>query len=291
MIKCGSDEGAKLRMNLQMLHYFIQVAKEQSISKAAAKLFITQPALSKQMKKLEGVLGFPVLRRSSKGIELTKRGKALFHDLEPLFSSVHRTIEKHMDHEKIHLGCTPIESSYYLPLHYRGLQSANVTITDVLDHDKDLIPLLFETELDAAIIQDMPSYKGLFSHFLFKDEFEVAVPIHHRLAEQSNVSIDECLAETLILPPSGSPLYQRVMTLIDVRNVVPKEVIETSWHNVVGFAAAGAGIAFIPGIMATNIERRGVRFLPIIENVLTRDLYLFSVNRSILDVLVYTLSA
>ncbi|QQK76207.1 LysR family transcriptional regulator [Salicibibacter cibarius] len=278
-------------MNLQMLYYFIQVAKEQSITKAATKLFISQPALSKQIKKLEGVLGFLVLRRSSKGIELTERGEALFQDLEPLFSDVHRAIEKHMDHETIHLGCAPTESSYYLPAHYRRLHSANVIIPDVLDNDKDLIPLLFDTKLDAAIIQDVPSYKGLFSHFLFEDQFEIAVPIDHQLAKQSKVSIDECLAETLILPLSSTPLHQRVMTLIEQRKVTPKKVMETSWHNVVAFTAGGYGISFIPGIMANYIELRGVRFLPIVDYTPTRNLYLFSVNRSILDVLVYALSA
>ncbi|HLR65583.1 MAG TPA: LysR family transcriptional regulator [Virgibacillus sp.] len=278
-------------MNLQTLYYFIQVAKEQSLSKAATKLFVSQPALSKQIKKLEGVLGFSVLKRSSKGIGLTERGEALFRDLEPLFWDVHRTIEKHMNHETIHLGCTPLESSYYLPRKYQGLQSANVTISDVLDNDKDLIPRLFETKLDAAIIQDIPSYKGLFSQFLFKDQFEVAVPVDHWLANQSKVSIDECLAEKLILTPSSTPLYQRVMTLIEQRKVAPKEVIETSWHNVMGFTAAGVGIAFVPGMMTTHIELRGIRFLPIHDYALTRDLYLFSVNRSILDVLVYAFSA
>lgn len=278
-------------MNLQMLYYFIQVAKEQSISKAATSLLISQPALSKQIKKLEAVLGFHVLQRSSKGTKLTERGEALFQDLAPHFSHIHRAVEKHMDRETIYLGCTPIESSYYLPNQYRELQSMNVTISDVLDNDKDLIPLMFETKLDAAIIQDIPSHKGLLSQFLFEDQFEVAVPVDHRLAKQSKVSINECLVETLILPPSNTPLYKRVMALIEQRKVEPKEVIETSWHNVVGFTAARAGIAFIPGMMAKHIELRGVRFLPIADYALTRNLYLFSVNRSILDVLVYVLSA
>src|SRR5699024_12702897 len=106
------------------------------------------------------------------------------------------------------------------------------------------------------------SYKGLFSQFLVKDQFEVAVPVEHCLDNQSKVSIDECLAEKLILTPSSTPLYQRVMTLIEQRKVAPKEVIETSWHNVMGFTAAGVGIAFVPGMVTTQIEIRGIRVLP-----------------------------
>lgn len=70
-------------MNLQKLEYFRMVAREKSITGAATKLFISQPALTKQIKSLEAELGFPLLIRFSYGIELTEKGQQFLKDIEP----------------------------------------------------------------------------------------------------------------------------------------------------------------------------------------------------------------
>lgn len=277
-------------MDLQMFDYFIRVAKEQSLSKAAEKLFISQPALSKRMKNLEVFLGFRVFRRTSRGIELTEKGEGLYWDLDPHFTQIHQNIGKHMDRKAINIGCTPETSIYYLSDHYQEMKTANVMIKKVTDDDQAFIPLLLDTEIDAAIIQDISQHKHLYSHFLFEDPFFAAIPVEHPLAGQEAVTIDECLGETLIVPPTDTPLYKQITQIAEHKKIQPKEWIETSWQNIIGFVAAGAGIAFSPGIMATHIEHRGIRFLPLHDYTLSRNLYLFAVNQTILNILVYKLS-
>lgn len=273
-----------------MVHYFIQIAKQQSLSKAAAKLFISQPALSKQIKKMESMVGYPLFRRNSKGIELTSKGRALYEDLAPHFQQIHQKIEEHIDHDTIRFGCTPFVSSYYLLEHYQGLNSANVKVTMIKNDSAQLLPHLEEYELDAVIVQDMPSHPRLYTQFLFEDEFVAAVPSNHPLAQQELVSIEECLVETMILPPPASPLYKRVMDLIEKHNVIPLESINTPHLTMLGYTSIGVGIAFIPGIVSKHVKYHGVTFLPISDRPLIRYMYLVAVNRSILNLLTYKLS-
>lgn len=61
-------------MNIQQLTYIVEIANRKSISRAAEYLFVSQPALSQQIRNLEKELGYRVFRRTSKGLELTEKG-------------------------------------------------------------------------------------------------------------------------------------------------------------------------------------------------------------------------
>src|SRR5436189_4290038 len=67
---------ARRRMELRHLRYFIGVAEEENVSRAALKLHVSQPALSRQIRDLEEELGFPLLKRSAKSVRLTEAGRA-----------------------------------------------------------------------------------------------------------------------------------------------------------------------------------------------------------------------
>ena len=79
---------------LQKLNAFIEVAKQQSFTKAAEVLYISQPALSKQMRKLEDELGFSLFNRDSYGVELTEKGRGMVEERPAIwaFSSNGKTI-------------------------------------------------------------------------------------------------------------------------------------------------------------------------------------------------------
>ena len=270
-------------MLLHKIKYFLEIAEWRSFTKAAEIFYISQPALSKQMKLLEEELGFSLFNRSVRGVDLTDKGHALYKDLKPLFAQIERTIHHYRDHDQIRFGSTPMISSYFIHRHYDKLIETNFNVTTIKDDSRDLLPLLEADEIDAAIIQDEPSYGNLYSKFLFRDNFLAAVPLTSKLASLEEVTIGQCMEETQIIPPEGS-LTNQLKAIMEEKKF-RGETIETQYHAMAGLVSLGLGIAYLPAIMVEQIEYKGVVFLPIKGQPLARDMYLYAVTLPILEFL------
>jgi DNA-binding transcriptional LysR family regulator len=161
---------------LHQLTLFIKIAEERSFTRAAKALFVSQPALSKQMKKLEEEFGFPLFNRSVKGVELTPKGKAFYEDIRPLFSQINQTVDRYKKFDQIRFGSTPILSTYFLPGFYKQLQYSNVHVTAIREDSLDLVPLLKAHEIDAAVVQNTPVIEGMYSNFSFQNHLSQRYP-------------------------------------------------------------------------------------------------------------------
>lgn len=270
------------RLNLQTLEYFIVIAKEKSLSKAAEKLFISQPALTKQIKRLEELLGFSVFNRLSHGVTLTRKGEQFLKDIEPTINTLRFDVAKHMTNQTVKIGSDPYLATYYFPDFIGNTEPLNIHITKIVEDTLDLIPLMRSGEIDAAIIQDQPKEKGLISSWLYDDEFYAAIPESYDYANHSTISIDECLQFTQILSPSITPLYKRIKHLMDRTGQATPEIIEMPYHTLIGFVAQGAGISYLPSIMVRKINYKGVSFIPIKHAPLKRKMYLYASSNELL---------
>ncbi|SFO96823.1 LysR family transcriptional regulator [Salibacterium halotolerans] len=272
-------------MNLQMLEYFLTAAKEKSITKAADILFVSQPALSKQVSKLEETLGFPLFIRTSKGISLTHKGQKLYDDVEPTLRKLQSELYSHMHDREIRMGSDPFLASYFFPDYIEQANPFNIKLTYVKDDSLELLPLLESGGIDAAVIQDVARHKGLQSTFLFHDTFFAAVSSNHDLAQQHMVSISDCLLYTQLLPPASTPLYKRIHLLAEEQGYTVPPVIELPYHALIGFAAQGYGVTYLPSIMVKKIQYKGVEFLPIENNPIQREMHLYALDSSTLKIL------
>ncbi|WP_255450606.1 LysR family transcriptional regulator [Alteribacillus sp. YIM 98480] len=268
-----------------MLEYFLMVAKEKSISKAAHHLFVSQPALSKQIKKLEETLGFSLFVRSSKGISLTNKGQQLYDDMEPIIHKLQYQLKKHMNDQDIRMGSDPLLASYYFPHYIEKANPFKIKLTTIKDDTIELIPLLESGDIDAAIIQDHPNQIGLHSTFLFSDKFYAAVPVNHQLAREDSVSLMDCFKYTQLLPPTHTPLYKRIKVLLEDNAIPLPEIIELPYHALIGFAAQGYGISYLPSIMVEKIDYKGVVFIPLKDTPLKREMYLYALDKDTLKTL------
>ena len=115
-------------MELRVLKYFVEAANEQNISRAAAKLHVSQPAMSKQLKQLEEELGQKLFQRTNYHIQLTAEGLLLKRRAEDILEMVHKTkIEfENMDDEvtgDIYIGCAESDSIKYIAKVAKNLQN------------------------------------------------------------------------------------------------------------------------------------------------------------------------
>ena len=84
----------RLEMNIQQLTYIVEIAKCKSISRASEYLFVSQPALSQQIRNLEKELGYRVFRRTSKGLELTEKGNLFYEKAQEMLEDWNRFKEE-----------------------------------------------------------------------------------------------------------------------------------------------------------------------------------------------------
>ena len=107
-------------MQLNSINYFVTIAQEKSISKAADKLFVSQPALSQYMKKIESELNTPLFVHGNRNFELTQAGEIFFQEgqvILQLYEQMMRRITSlaNSNQEIVHFGISPFYSKYYLP--------------------------------------------------------------------------------------------------------------------------------------------------------------------------------
>lgn len=95
-------------MEFRQIEYFLEAARHPSLSKAAEGLYISQQALSRSIQSLEEELGCPLLRRTSKGSELTEEGKYLRDAFQPIVESYRKAEEDALDH----LSKRPLKVSF-----------------------------------------------------------------------------------------------------------------------------------------------------------------------------------
>jgi LysR family nitrogen assimilation transcriptional regulator len=194
-------------MDLKQLHYFKHVAELGSFSKAAAFLSVAQPALSRQIRKLETELNVPLLYRNGRGVTATEAGSLLLERANALLEQFDR-----VEHEmrsldgivsgSVTLGVPPTVSQVLIrPLinHFRHLYPA-VSLEIVEAFSGHVNEWLADGRLDVAVLYNAPRTKHLASEHLLIEELLLISPPGDGGPEIGEVSLDALSAEPLILP-------------------------------------------------------------------------------------------
>jgi DNA-binding transcriptional LysR family regulator len=188
-----------VRMELRDIEYFAVVAEQRHLGRAAEALGLSQPALSKSLKRLELSLQVKLVRRTPKGTELTAEGYALLGRVQELrlaFQSVAREISDVSRGRVGHLriGAGAAVSQHFLSESFAALleQFPRARLKAVVSDNDVMIPALRNGELDLIInyvMQQLP--EELVSEYLFEEDQLVCASTKHRLAGKSQVTIDD----------------------------------------------------------------------------------------------------
>src|SRR5437764_1621204 len=116
-------------MELRHLRYFVAVAEEENVSRAALKLHVSQPGLSRQIRDLEDELGFLLLRRSAKSVRLTEAGRVFLKEARAVIQRAADGVEAARavatgGGGEIHVGYAPSLTARILPPTLRAFQAA-----------------------------------------------------------------------------------------------------------------------------------------------------------------------
>lgn len=195
-------------MNLSQLHYFQVVAEEEHISRAAEKLHISQPSLSTTIRRLEKELDTPLFDRRGRNIYLNQAGKQLLEHVHFIFSQID-LLEKDLAQKEFHIshGLTmAVNNSSFLEgwLSDFVMAHQDARITQITASKDQMIEDLLAKRIDLAIgnFDELPP--EIASHVLLEDEYMIAVPPTHPLAEKDALVFDDIRDEAFSSLPSNT---------------------------------------------------------------------------------------
>jgi DNA-binding transcriptional LysR family regulator len=238
------------------LRYFVAVAEMENVSRAALKLHVSQPALSRQIRDLEDEIGFCLLERTAKSVRLTEAGRAFLNDARVLLQNVDEAVTKaravaKAEPTELHVGYSPTPFAQILPKTLRAFQKAMSNV-HVRLHDWSNNAIrdgLRDGRLQLGLIVPpvkASSMRDLRYEELFDQRVCVAVAPQHRFARRRAVPIAEVADEPLIgLTREDYPNYYDYLSIIFSKVKQKPRVIEEhdSMSGIMSAVEAGTGVA------------------------------------------------
>lgn len=267
--------GALLRMGpmeLRHLRYFVTIAEEQSLTRAAARLHIAQPPLSAQLRKLESELGTPLVHRSARGVQLTEAGKVFFEEARRVLHEVEQATRMTKDVGgglvgRLAIGFIPSASNAVLPPILREFKARYPDVTLHLQEMRpdEIVNKLHDRRIDAGMFYLPFEDPSLHMRPVASDALVLAVPAEHPLAERERVRLEEVRDEPFILPArhgSMPGLYTIVVQACERAGFTPHVVQRDVWlmQTIVGLVAGGMGVSVVPASVR-RLQRAGASFL------------------------------
>src|SRR6202048_4888752 len=228
----------------------------ENVSRAALKLHVSQPALSRQIRDLEGEIGFSLLERTAKSVRLTDAGRAFLDNARALLQNADEAVTKaravaSAEPTELHVGYSPTPTAEILPKTLRAFQAAMPNV-HVRLHDwsnKDILEGIRDGRLQLGLI--VPPLKASALHNvryeeLFHERVCVAVAPQHPFARRRAIPIAEVAAEPLIgLTREDYPNYYDYLSIIFSKLKQKPRVVEEhdSMSGVMSAVEAGSGVA------------------------------------------------
>lgn len=244
-----------MNQNLSSYRIFYTVANTGNISKAAKELYISQPAISKSIQKLEESVGCKLFSRSSRGVVLTDEGKLLYGHVSEAFETLtlgeeklKRSIELGVGHLKIGVSSTLCK---YLLLPYLKefiRQNPHISISISCQSTNDTLKLLEDNKIDIGLIGKPENLKNI--HFDFLEEIEdifVAAKDYLRNLKARGIQKDHILqSSTLMLLDKNNMTRQYIDDYLQENQIIIKDSIDISDMDLlIDFARIGVGVACV----------------------------------------------
>lgn len=232
-------------MEIRQLEYFLMVSRVNSFTRAAERLYVSQPAVTNAVKSLEDELGIQLFDRSQKQALLTTEGKIFFAHVEQIMTGISNTLEeinslKNLGAGVVNIGLTSlggIPSSVFLLKEF--VESyPNIKISVREDETEKLQKLLVEDKLDFAFVFSGEEKSALAYLKLPPQELTLCCNRRHRFRRQNVLPLEELLSEPLILHKSTKENLAKKF-----QNVVA-EISHV--QTIKSLVSAGIGVSILP---------------------------------------------
>jgi LysR family transcriptional regulator, regulator for metE and metH len=262
-------------MELRHLKMIREVADCKSLTKAAERLFLSQSALSHQLKEIESYFQTQLFIRQKKQMLLTREGeiilasgKRILEEMEQTMSTIKQMTDKEAGEIRFSSEC--YTSYHWLSYILQDFQAQypKVTVKINMEGTRNALPYLLDDKIDVGIFEDNTNKKIAYTP-LFTDEFYVIVPATHPWAQRKWMNVKELYKEAYIMydiPTEKSTIYKMIF-----KEHLPPKVYQLPLTEVIlEMVKGGFGFSILPnwvafpylkakGLAAIKLTRKGIR--------------------------------
>jgi DNA-binding transcriptional LysR family regulator len=254
-------------LDLRKLRYFVAVAEELNFRRAAQRLHLAQPVLSRQIRALEKELHARLFTRDSTGTQLTEAGRQLLADAELLLANAEaarvRVAQAAQGTVTFTVGFMP-GLTVTEPVRALGAAHPDISVEVLRTDWTNQISVLHDGRADIGYVRMPVELTGLQSSLLFTEPRVAVLPASHRLAGKEKVSIHDLADEHLLQHPQAVPEWHAVATELRA-GPRPSFVDARSVEEKLERVAAGRGFSVLPESTASYYQRPDVAWMPITD--------------------------
>lgn len=268
-------------MNIRDLKYLIALADHNHFGKAADACFVSQPALSMQIKKLEEELGVKLLERTNKSVLLTDSGISIVEKARQVLHHVNDMREiaasaKDPYSGELKMGIFPTLAPYLLPHIIPQLSKMFPKLSLYLVEEPTalLVEKLKQGKLHAAFLASPVSEINFKNAPLFEEEFLLAVPNAHSLSKRKIIKQEELSNKELLLLDEGHCLREQALSVCQMVNASENQSFRATGLETLRYmVASGVGITLIPKLACS--PGNNISYIPFASPKPTRSIALF----------------
>jgi DNA-binding transcriptional LysR family regulator len=242
-----------MQINLNQLRAFFYAAREKSVTKAAEILCVTQPAVTMQIKALEGALEVRLFRKYGKQLEMTEAGQMVFGYVEKMFDIVDQmeyALKGYVELSRgsLTIGTTRSFARHLMPGLLSRFQQSYPRVKVMLKEgsSQEIADGLVEFKYDLGIIGRLPNLNRLKVFPYTKEEFCLVTSPQHKFAEKKKVSYEALKNEPIIIREKGSGSRHAILSLLRSKGVEPSVLVEAgSVEFIKEYVTKGRGISFL----------------------------------------------
>ena len=261
-------------MELRHLRYFVTVAREGHVTRAAAKLHMQQPPLSQQIQALEREVGASLFLRHPRGVSLTDAGRSFLTDAEAILVQVETARTRAQRTARGEVGRIAVGFTTSAPFHplvaraIREFRGGRPDVSFALEESSsgELVSGLRDGRLDIAFIRSgLVDPAGITVHELLQEDMAVAFPARHRLIRLKRLTLKDLAEENFILyrRPDGRGLYDVIIAACTEAGFSPHVGQEAPRIvSTLNLVAAGLGITIVPASLS-RLPLEGVTYRPL----------------------------
>ena len=258
--------------DLNQLRCFVTVAEELHFGRAAARLNMTQPPLSRQIQVLEHIIDAPLLERTSRSVRLTPAGRSFLPEARRILklaesaSQVARRIALGKT-GSLKIGFTAAAAYGFLPELVAAcrakLPEVDFSLKEMVSGDQ--FEALTSGQIDAGLLRPPIARPELTSRRVVAEPLLAAIPKKHPLANAESITIKDFDDQPFVMysPYESRYFHDLLVALFTRTDVLPRYVQHLSQiHSILAMVCAGLGLAIVPEA-ATNLNFRGVDLRPL----------------------------
>ncbi|SDE63122.1 transcriptional regulator, LysR family [Variovorax sp. CF079] len=265
------------------LRCFVAVAKELHFGRAAARLHMTQPPLSRQIQLLEHAVGAQLLERTSRRVRLTAAGAVLCEEAEAILRRTELAADMARrtargEAGRVVVGYTAVCGYALIPELLAAVSKALPAIRILLKEmvSSDQLRALESETIDLGFVRPTQPAAGIRYHRIAKEPMVLALPARHPLASKSRVRREDLAGEPMIMysEREGKYFHDKIVDLFPATDRSPEYVHHIGQtHTIVSLVRSGIGIAIVPA-SAKYLGFENVVLRPLWRKDVTAEIYL-----------------